>query len=374
MREFALLYILCLLVACGGASKEPTDTQGARIKAYAEKGDATAQLQLAQRLRTGNGLPKDLPEAVKWYRKAAKQGLPDAQHNLGVALDHGQGVAEDDAEAAKWYRLAAEQGQTAAQYSLARLMLFGQGVDRNATDAARWFRIAAQAKHVDSIYHLGLMNRDGLGMPKNPILAGKWLILSAKLGKLEAQGAYHMLANKLPPKQRKLAERLAEEEQTLLSRPAPVPMGLLTHKQGRLIHDRTGKPYTGLALLNHLNGARAREIELTEGIPNGWEITWFPDDRLAGRARFKNGLRDGIVQEWYRNGQLRLQGTNQTHRLMQATSFSADGNTTGQVKDGNGTLIIHHLNGQRAEEHIFVGGKTTTTRRWDAKGKPLKLK
>ena len=49
MREFALLYIVCLLVACGGASKEPTDTQGARIKAYAEKGDATAQLQLAQR-------------------------------------------------------------------------------------------------------------------------------------------------------------------------------------------------------------------------------------------------------------------------------------------------------------------------------------
>ena len=57
--------------------------------------------------------------------------------------------------------------------------------------------------------------------------------------------------------------------------------------------------------------------------------------------------------------------------LMQATSFSVDGNSTGQVEDGNGTLIIHHLNGQRAEEHIFVEGKTATTRRWDAKGKPI---
>jgi len=83
---------------------------------------------------------------------------------------------------------------------------------------------------------------------------------------------------------------------------------------------------------------------------------------LAGRTRFKNGLRDGIVEEWYLNGQLRLQGTNQAHRLMLATSFSMD---------GNGTLIIHHLNGQRAEEHIFVEGKRNTSRRWDAMGRLL---
>jgi len=371
MRNVTCLLSLWLLIACGGSPEDSISESAAKVQEHAKKGNPLAQFQLAQRLRTGDGLPKDPSQAVEWYRKAAKQGMPDAQHNLGVALDHGQGIAEDDAEAAKWYRRAAEQGQTAAQYSLARLLLFGKKVDRNATSAARWFRIAAQARHVDSIYHLGLMNRDGLGMSKNPMLAGKWLILSAKLGKLEAQGAYHILARELSPEQRTLAERLAEEEQTLLSRPAPIPMKMLALHRGRLVHKGKGKPYTGHALLNHPNGARFREIELEEGIPNGWEITWFPDDRLAGRTRFKNGLRDGIVQEWYRNGQLRLQGTNQTHRLMQATSFSADGNTTGQVKDGNGTLIIHHLNGQRAEEHIFVGGKTTTTRRWDAKGKPI---
>ena len=371
MRNVACLFALYLLAACGGSPEDAVSEQVAKAREHAEKGNPRAQFQFAQRLRTGDGLPKDPPQAVQWYRKAAKQGMPDAQHNLGVALDHGQGVAEDDAEAAKWYGRAAEQGQTASQYSLARLMLLGKGVDRNATGAARWFRIAAQAKHVDSIYHLGLMNRDGLGMPKNPTLAGKWLILSAKLGKLEAQGAYHMLANKLPPEQRKLAERLAEEEQTLLRRPAPLPMGLLTQHQSRLIHKRTGKPYTGLALLNHHNGARYREIQLEDGMANGWETVWFPDERLAGRTQFKNGLRDGMVEEWYPNGQLRLQGTNLAHRLMQAASFSADGNATGQVKDGNGTLIIHHLNGQRAEEHIFVEGKATTTRRWDTKGKPL---
>jgi len=371
MRNVACLFALCQLAACGGSPEESESEQAATTREQAEKGNPLAQLRLAQRLRTGNGLPKNLTQAIKWYRKAAEQGMPGAQYNLGVALEHGQGVTKDDAEAAKWYRRSAEQGQTAAQYSLARLLLLGKGTDRNATSAARWFRIAAQAKHVDSIYHLGLMNRDGLGMPKNPMLAGKWLILSAKLGKLEAQGAYHMLARELSPEQRTLAERLAGEEQTLLSRPAPVPTKMLALHRGRLVHKGKGKPYTGHALLNHPNGARFREIELEEGVPNGWEITWFPDDRLAGRTRFKNGLRDGIVEEWYRNGKLRLQGTNQAHRLMQATSFSTDGNTTGRVNDGNGTLIIHHLNGKRAEEHIFVEGKTATTRRWDSKGKPL---
>ncbi len=343
----------------------------AEVREHAEKGNPLAQFQLAQRLRTGDGLDKNITQSTKWYRKAAEQGMSDAQYNLGVALEHGQGVAKDNTEATKWYRRAAEQWQTAAQYSLARLMLFGKGVDRNATGAARWFRIAAQARHIDSIYHLGLMNRDGLGMPNNPVLAGKWLILSAKLGKLEAQGAYHMLASKLSPEQRKLAERLAEEEQTLLSRPTPLPMGLLARPQGRWIHRGTGKPYTGRVVSHHPNGARAQEYELKEGLPDGWEIIWFPDDRLAGRTRFKNGLREGMVEEWYRNGQLRLQGTNQAHRLMQATSFGTDGNATGQVKDGNGTLIIHHLNGQRAEEHIFLEGKRNTTHRWDAMGRLL---
>jgi hypothetical protein len=462
MRNVACLIAFCLIAACGKSTEQEISEEAALARKHAEKGEPLAQLQLAQMLRTGDGVPKDLPQAVEWYRKAAKQGLPDAQYNLGVALDHGQGVAEDDTEAANWYRRAAEQGLTAAQYSLGRLLFKGEGVKRDFGAAARWFRIAAQAKHLDSIYHLGLMNRDGLGMPKDPLLAGKWLILSARLGKLEAQGDFHMLANELSPEQQKLAERLAKEEQALLSRPAPMPMGLLASHQGRLVHRGTGMPHTGRVVSNHPNGARKREVQLKEGLPDGWEITWFPDarlsghtrfkdglrngideqwyrngqlrlqvtnqthrimqatsfsadgnvtgqvrdgngtlvihypngarkrevelkegipdgreitffpdDRLAGQSQFKNGLRDGVVKEWYLNGQLRLQGTNQTHRLMQATSFSTDGNTTGQVKDGNGTLVIHHLNGQRAEEHVFVEGQRVTTRRWDAGGKPI---
>ena len=52
----------------------------------------------------------DHAEAVRWIRKAAKQGPADAQYNLGGMYANGQGVNLDHAEAVRWYRKAAEQG------------------------------------------------------------------------------------------------------------------------------------------------------------------------------------------------------------------------------------------------------------------------
>ena len=37
----------------------------------------------------------DYAEAVKWYRKAAEQGLALAQFNLGVMYEKGKGVLQD---------------------------------------------------------------------------------------------------------------------------------------------------------------------------------------------------------------------------------------------------------------------------------------
>jgi len=64
---------------------------------------------------TGQGVPQNYAEAVKWYHAAAERGEPQAQFNLGVFYEHGQVVPQDFAEAAKWYRLAAEQELGPAQ-------------------------------------------------------------------------------------------------------------------------------------------------------------------------------------------------------------------------------------------------------------------
>lgn len=52
--------------------------------------------------------------AVKWYRKAAKNGSAAGQAALGEAYRMGMGVDQDNVEAYMWYTLAAEQGSRAA--------------------------------------------------------------------------------------------------------------------------------------------------------------------------------------------------------------------------------------------------------------------
>jgi TPR repeat protein len=66
----------------------------------------------------GRGVAKDEKEAVKWYRKAAEQGLASAQLNLGFMYAQGHGVTKDERVAAEWYRKAAEQGNQEAKYRL----------------------------------------------------------------------------------------------------------------------------------------------------------------------------------------------------------------------------------------------------------------
>ena len=56
--------------------------------------------------QTGEGIPQDNEQAVKWYRKAAEQGNADAQNNLGVCYVKGEGVPKDTMFAYMWFNLA----------------------------------------------------------------------------------------------------------------------------------------------------------------------------------------------------------------------------------------------------------------------------
>jgi len=63
----------------------------------------------------GNGVPENDAEAVKWYRKAADQGLADAQSNLGVMYFNGDGVPENHVRAYVWLSMAKTQGYESAK-------------------------------------------------------------------------------------------------------------------------------------------------------------------------------------------------------------------------------------------------------------------
>ena len=62
-------------------------------------------------------MPEDDGEAVKWYRKAAEQGVATAQYNLGVMYAKGEGVPEDYVLAYAWWNLAAAKTGAAGSKS-----------------------------------------------------------------------------------------------------------------------------------------------------------------------------------------------------------------------------------------------------------------
>jgi hypothetical protein len=109
----------------------------------AAQGNASAQYNLGFLYEFGQGTPKNLAEAVKWYRRSAKLGNPAAQKALGLLYDIGQGVELDHAEAVRWYREAANQDFAEAQFNLGMSYARGEGVAPDPVEAFFWVRLAA---------------------------------------------------------------------------------------------------------------------------------------------------------------------------------------------------------------------------------------
>ena len=146
-------YILLLTVLLASNAFATPDFD--ETMAEANQGAAYAQSNLGVMYATGEGVPENDAEAVKWYRKAADQGYAIAQFNLALMYDNGEGVPENDAEAVKWYRKAADQGLADAQSSLGYMYATGEGVPENNIRAYVWLSMAktqgdiSAAKNID---------------------------------------------------------------------------------------------------------------------------------------------------------------------------------------------------------------------------------
>jgi TPR repeat protein len=92
-----------------------------------EPGHVHAQCNLGCCYEHGNGVPRDMGQAVVWYRKAAEQGHSGAQYNLSACYTSGEGVPRDMVQAVGWLRKAAEQGPAVAQEVLLGLHLPEEG-------------------------------------------------------------------------------------------------------------------------------------------------------------------------------------------------------------------------------------------------------
>jgi uncharacterized protein len=163
-------------------------------KANADQGDVSAQYNLGEMYRGGRFVPRDIQEAVKWYRKAAEQGYAKAQYSLGFMY------ADAEVSLPKWSNEAVRKH-------------FGQfnGVDvmpQNYAEGAKWYRKAAEQGNADGQRNLGVMYGNGDGVPQDYVEAYKWSNLAAAQGDTIAKENRDFIVRFMMP------EQVAEAQQS----------------------------------------------------------------------------------------------------------------------------------------------------------------
>ncbi len=125
----------------------------------AQMGDAPCQLQIGWHYEEGKGVPRNLGEAVKWYRAAAEQNDPRAAGNLGNMYQFGRGVQKNCKTAVEWFARGALHKDHWSLYSLGRMYFFGFGVKEDRPKAHALYRQAAALGNHDAREALATFNR-----------------------------------------------------------------------------------------------------------------------------------------------------------------------------------------------------------------------
>ena len=88
------------------------------MRKLAEQGDPVAQFSVGSHYATGEGVPQDYTEAVRWFSLAAEQGHVVSQATLGAYYFAGRGVPQDLVKAYFWSVLAQAGGDEGSKYRL----------------------------------------------------------------------------------------------------------------------------------------------------------------------------------------------------------------------------------------------------------------
>jgi len=176
--------------------------------ARVEASDTLIRPSLNNSYDSGETVPDDVPEGIKWNLKKVARDDPEGAFNLGGIYTLGLfDVPRNNEIAFKWYLEAAEQDFTEAQYNVGLMYKSGRGVSRDYTKAAEWFRRAAQQGFPQAQNAMGFLYYKGDGVSQNDIAAYQWFHLSAAQGNLSAKNRLKQVSLRMEPDQIEEAER-----------------------------------------------------------------------------------------------------------------------------------------------------------------------
>lgn len=163
----------------------------------AKNGDKIAQFKLGYSYSRNN----NNEEAVKWFKKSAKQGYLNAQSYLASYYKWGVGVKKNIEKSNFWYKKAyksykkkALEGDVSSQVFIAACYQRGEGVKKNTKKAIKWYKKAMKQGNIKATYRIGII----YASPelKNEKKAIKYIKLAAEKGYLMAHMCLGMFYEK----------------------------------------------------------------------------------------------------------------------------------------------------------------------------------
>jgi TPR repeat protein len=139
-----------------------------QLSAIAARRDAEADYWIGAIYEKGEGVPRNLAAAARWYGVAANQGFAAAAFRLGLLYDAGRGVTANRATALQLYQAAAKLGHLGAMRAIGMAYEGGNGVERNLATALAWYHRAADhgdAEAFTRARRLALAFQNEYGLP-----------------------------------------------------------------------------------------------------------------------------------------------------------------------------------------------------------------
>ena len=164
------------------------DSNMRKTMRLAEKGDAQAQMELADAYFNGKGgLKRSFQDAVVWLEKAAEAGDVNAQYQIAQCYMEGKGVAKSEEKGVEWLTKVAEGGNADAQRQLALCYRDGRGVAQSNEKYFFWIEKVADGEKPETQLDLAKAYYVGDGVKKDLNKARFWAEKSSAKGNLEAE-------------------------------------------------------------------------------------------------------------------------------------------------------------------------------------------
>ena len=144
----------------------------------ANQNDAKACYNLGLMYQDGDGVTKNLDEAVKWYTKSANLGYKEAQYTLGALVFQRQIQTISYPQAVTYYEQAAQQGHVKSQLNLGMLYFRGDVIAQDLSAAVQWLSLAASNNNSEAQGYMAQLYQQGAGVEQDTVKAAMWLMLA----------------------------------------------------------------------------------------------------------------------------------------------------------------------------------------------------